>query len=286
MDKTIFHQSLTVYYRMEGIGQEGLSVREDPMSQGRLPGPPVLLLHGFAEDNSIWDGQVEYLKKNYRVIIPDLPGSGRSSLLRGETSMENLADFVAAILDGENIRQCVLIGHSMGGYIALAFAEKYPDRLKALGLFHSTAYADSEEKKIARRKGIEFIRKNGSSSFIRQSIPNLFAERSRKEQPGIIAGLIDRYINFNPDSLIYYYNAMIRRPDRTEILKKFTKPILFIIGSQDNAVPLEDSLQQSHMPGLSYIHILENTGHLGMLEDREGSNLILDEFLGQIRAIS
>ena len=262
MNKTIIHRSLAVFYRSEGEGE----------------GQPILLLHGFMEDGSIWDRQVDYLKRGFRLLIPDLPGSGGSSLLPGETSMEDMADYVKAILDAEGIERCVMIGHSMGGYIALAFAEKFPDRLRAFGLFHSSAYPDSEGKKTIRRKSIEFIRKHGAPEFIRQSIPNLFAEHYREEHPEIVAGLIDRHAGFNPGSLIYYYNAMIDRPDRTQILKDFPGPVLFIIGDRDNAIPLADSLQQSHIPGLSYIHILENCGHVGMLEKSSSCKFLHEIF--------
>jgi pimeloyl-ACP methyl ester carboxylesterase len=263
MNKTIIHRSLTLSYRVEGVEGTGL---------------PVLLIHGFAEDGAIWDGQVEYLKQRYRLIIPDLPGSGQSSPLSGPTTLEELADLIKALLDAEGIAQCILIGHSMGGYLTLAFAEKYPDRLKALGLFHSIAFADSDEKKTGRQKSIEFIRKNGSPAYIRQSAPNLFAGSSRQEHPELITSLIDRYAAFPPDTLVYYQQAMISRPDRAHILQQFPGPVLFIIGEQDAVIPLESSLRQTHIPALSHIHLLENSGHMGMIENSAASNPILDDF--------
>ena len=261
MDKTIVYRSLNIHYREEGEGF------------------PVLLIHGLGEDSALWDAQVAYLGKEYRLIVPDLPGSGRSPLTPGEPSIDELADAVKALCDKAGVGQCILIGHSMGGYVALAFAEKYPDRLRAFGLFHSTAYADSEEKKATRRKTIEFIRKNGSPAFMRQSVPNLLAESTREKRPEIMNGLIDRYSGFQPESLIYYQEAMIRRPDRVSVLQHFTGPVLFIIGGQDKSVPLEHSLQQCHIPVLSHIHILENAGHMGMLEDSQRSNRILQTFI-------
>jgi pimeloyl-ACP methyl ester carboxylesterase len=261
VDKTISSGPHTLFYRDEGSGL------------------PVLLLHGFAEDGSIWNKQTEQLKTNYRLLIPDLPGSGRSSALTGDTSMEKMAEDILLLFDQEEIQHCVLIGHSMGGYISLAFAEKYPERLKGLGLFHSTAYPDTEEKKTARRKSIEFIQKNGSAPFIRQSTPNLFAPETRKDHPELIDEMIDRYSNFSPDSLAYYYEAMIRRPDRTAILEHSKNPVLFVIGSHDQAVPPQQALQQSHIPALSHIHILNHSGHAGMLEEPGQSYRILQSYL-------
>lgn len=238
---------------------------------------PLVLLHGFAEDSSLWDRQKEYLKDKHRLITADLPGSG-SAPLTGDTSMEGLAAAIKARLDAENIEQCIMVGHSMGGYVTLAFAELYPDRLKAIGLFHSTSYADTEEKKAARRKGIEFIQKNGAAPFIRQSTPNLFSERSRQEHPEWVSGLIQQYSSFNPDALVRYYEAMIHRPDRSHLLKSFKGPVLFIIGGQDSAVPLASSLQQCHMPSIAHIHILKDAGHMGMIEDSDRAARILDSF--------
>ncbi|HWK08283.1 MAG TPA: alpha/beta fold hydrolase [Puia sp.] len=248
--------------------------------EGEGTGSPVVLLHGFAEDGAIWNQQLAFLKKNHLLIIPDLPGSGQSSPLSGPITLEELAEFIKAILDAEKITQCILIGHSMGGYITLAFAEKYPDRLKALGLFHSIAFADSEEKKAGRQKSIEFIGKNGAPAYIRQSTPNLFSEYSRKAHPEWITSLTDRYAASIPaDTLIYYQQAMISRPDRSQVLAQFPKPVLFIIGQQDNVIPLDASLRQTHIPVLSYIHLLENSGHMGMIEDSAASQNILHDFL-------
>lgn len=261
MFKTILHQSSPLFYKVEGAGL------------------PVVLIHGFAEDGALWDRQVNELKEHYQLIIPDLPGSGQSAARPGTTTLEDLSDSIKTILDAEGIEQGVLIGHSMGGYITLAFAEKYPHRLKAFGLFHSTAYADSHEKITGRQKSVEFILKNGAPAYIRQSMPPLFAEGTRKQHPELITRLIDRYADFNPNALAGYQQAMISRPDRTHVLLQFPKPILFIIGEQDSLLPLDASLRQTHMPRITHIHLLENSGHMGMLENSSRSSHILDDFL-------
>lgn len=257
----IVDNDLSLYYRDEGVGS------------------PVLLIHGFSEDGGIWEQQTDLLKDKYRLLIPDLPGSGRSSLLTGEPSIEALAEAIRLLLDKEKIGKCVLIGHSMGGYITLAFAEKYPERVSAFGLFHSTAYADSEEKRATRRKSIDFIRKNGAAAFVRQSTANLFAGSTQTARPELINEMIDRYSGFSPDALAYYQQAMINRPDRVAVLRSFAGPILFIIGAGDQAVPPEHSLQQCHIPRLSHVHILGSTGHEGMLEEVGRSSACLHSFL-------
>jgi pimeloyl-ACP methyl ester carboxylesterase len=173
----------------------------------------------------------------------------------------------------------IIIGHSMGGYITLALAAKYPDLLQGFGLFHSTAFADSDEKKTARRRSIEFMQTHGSDEFIRQSTPNLFTEAYRIKNNAILEDMIARYSNFDPLALIAYYEAMIQRPDRTAVLKSFNKPILFIIGKNDKAIPFEDSMKQCHLPQLASVQILEKAAHMGMWEEKEKSSQALLSFL-------
>ncbi len=260
MDKKISYKNKSVSYRV--IGQ----------------GNPVVLLHGFAEDKEIWIRQVKALENNYQLIIPDLPGSGGSEST-GDLSMDSMADTIKHILNEEGISETVLIGHSMGGYVSIAFADKYPDSLKALGFFHSSSYADNDEKKAARKKNSAFIQKNGSHAFLQQSTPGLFCDASKTAFPGIVETIIERYKDFSPAALAAYQLAMSERPDRREVLKNIVKPVLFIIGQHDSAIPFQDSMEQSHLPALSYIHILKQSGHMGMLEETEKSNLILQDFL-------
>lgn len=173
----------------------------------------------------------------------------------------------------------VVIGHSMGGYIALALAEKYPELLRGLGLFHSTAYADSEEKKQSRKKIVEAIGEKGVAEFVRASVPNLFSPVTRKENPGLVEKQIARSCNFSAEAIVNYQLAMMQRPDRTMVLKNCSVPVLFILGKYDTAVPLKDGLEQCSLAELNYIHILEKAGHLGMQEELAETNTILLKYL-------
>jgi len=248
-------------------------------------GKPVVLIHGFGEESDVWRNQIEFLKDKFQLIIPDLPGSGKSEMI-DDMSMEGMAEVIKTILDSEFPKvppsggfRGAMIGHSMGGYILLAFVEKYWNHLDALGLFHSSAYPDNEEKKTARRKGIEFINHHGAFEFLKTTTPNLFSPKTRDERPELIDEQISRLSNFSPAPLVSYYEAMMERPDRTEILQKASVPVLFIMGKYDNAVPLEDGLEQCHLPEKSYIYILHQSGHMGMLEEVDTSNRILEKFL-------
>jgi pimeloyl-ACP methyl ester carboxylesterase len=167
----------------------------------------------------------------------------------------------------------------MGGYITLAFAEKYPERLTRFGLFHSSAYADNEERKANRKKNIEFINKHGTRKYLEQAIPKLFSEEFYKKNPGIIKELINKYSGIPESTLVHYTEAMMNRPDRVHVLKNFPGPVLFILGEFDTAVPLEQGLKQCHIPGISYIYICAHSGHMGMLEEPEFCLKAIRDFL-------
>lgn len=245
-------------------------------------GKPVVLIHGFGETRSIWARQVEFLKDRYRLIVPDLPGSGESEM-QDDMSIEGMANSVKAIMDAEGTvvpgSGFTVIGHSMGGYITLALAEKHDAELAAFGLFHSSAFADSEEKVAARRKSIGFIREHGAHSFLETATPKLFATASLEKYKTIIDELIEDGHNFSADALVSYYESMIKRPDRTDVLKKAKVPVLFVMGEHDSAIPLADGLKQCHLPERADINILHDSGHMGMLEETGKSNLILEKFL-------
>ena len=279
MNKQIEIAGKKIFYRVHG--------------HGKL----VMLVHGFGETGDVWKNQIPYLKDDFQLVIPDLPGSGESDLV-DDMSIEGMAEVIKIIFDKEKKLQVseasqvsplggdlegagALIGHSMGGYITLAFASRYPDYLSAFGLFHSSAFADSEEKKETRKKGIEFIKVHGAFEFLKNSTPNLFSPLSKDEKPELIDGFIRSLNNFSDQSLVSYYGAMMQRPDRTDLLKTIQLPVLFVMGEYDNAVPLQDGLKQAHMSEKSYIHILHQSGHMGMLEEPDNSNHILKQFLSE-----
>jgi pimeloyl-ACP methyl ester carboxylesterase len=262
-DKTIYYKDCVIYYKIIGKGK------------------PAIFLHGFAEDGNVWQYQIDHLKDQYQLIIPDIPGSGQSAIANRQTGVDidELAESIKAILDEEKIINCTMIGHSMGGYITLALAEKYPGLLNGFGLFHSSALADSDEKKQARLKSIDFIKANGSVAFIKSTTPGLFAASFTKNHSEAINSLVDNGKNFVEEALIQYYNAMKDRPDRSNVLLNFNAPVLFIIGENDKAIPLDISLKQCYLPKQSHIFILKDSAHMGMWEEKDRSNKIISDFL-------
>lgn len=246
-------------------------------SKGR--GPAIVLLHGFCEDSSIWDEfKTDLLEEKYRVICIDLLGFGDSDTIEN-ASIEKMADIVAQVVDHLGLEQFILVGHSMGGYVSLAFAENNADKLLGLGLFHSQPFADSEEKKNGRQKSIDFIQQHGHILYVKQLIPKLFAEKFAKSQAFLVDKLIYRASKYQSAGIVNALKAMMQRPDRSKVLETFSKPVLFIIGKEDEAIPAENSIAQTHLPAQGSIHLLDKVGHMGMFEAKKQTQKILRQFV-------
>jgi pimeloyl-ACP methyl ester carboxylesterase len=233
----------------------------------------VVLLHGFGADSSTWNDYATVLEKDYTVILPEY------ATLSYLKTIEDYADFVHEQLVEKGIEKCAVIGHSMGGYIALAFAEKYPQMLSGFGLFHSTSFADSDEKKVARNKIIETIKKSGSEVFIRASTPTLYAEEFVKLNPFVIAKHIEYASQFPPEALVAGMQAIRDRPDRRAVLKALRVPVMFIIGEKDKSISPADSKSQIMIPKFFSSSILDNVAHMGMVEERDHCLAFLERFL-------
>ena len=247
-------------------------------------GPAVILLHGFGEDHHIFNSTVTALEKTYTVYTPDLLGTGMSPIntFPSNFSIEYVADSTAALIQHEKIENCILLGHSMGGYVTLAFAKKYPQYLKGFGLLHSTALPDTPIKIENRLRGITFIEKFGAATFLETTAPNLFGTYTQKNHPQLITEFIQSIPSFSNGALTSYYQAMMQRPDLTSVLETTSLPVLFILGDQDMPVALEDTLPQTKMPQTAYLYVLENCGHMGMLEQPIHFNKAVLGFLDKV----
>lgn len=225
-------------------------------------GSPIVLLHGFCETHQIWNGLAEELAKDFRVITPDLPGFGQSQLPTWPFAIDNIGDQLIGWLSNLKINKPVIIGHSLGGYVALAMAGKDPSSLSGLGLFHSTAFADSEEKKSNRDKTIDFVGKFGVAPFVETFVPGLFHQ---KDNPAI--NFVREMALATPlETLINYSKAMRDRPSREEFLKGFQGNVLVAAGMFDSMIPFSVLQQVSKLAPNTMFQPLENTGHMGMFE--------------------
>ncbi len=237
---------------------------------------PLILLHGYGEDAKIWDTIKAAFWPNLNVLTPSY--ASRSDL----QSIDEYAEAVYNDLQSQNINRGVLIGHSMGGYIALAIAEKYPDFVKGLGLFHSTSYADSEEKKANRDKNIIAIEEKGAAGFLKDFVKNMYSDEFAENNPGIVEEHSKAVSQLPPAALKAGMSAMKDRPDRRHVLEKASYSVLFIIGMKDKAVKPEEALEQVNLPANSSQLILENAGHMGMVEEPDDCLEIIQSFWQRI----
>lgn len=241
-------------------------------------GKAVALLHGFLEDHSIWNNFSDKLSKKYTVISIDLPGFGKSSVFSNLHSMGFMAKAVKHILNEENIDKCVLTGHSMGGYVSLAFAEFYPEKLKGLVLFHSQAAADSDEAKINRNRTIEIV-EGDHASFIHSFVPTLFAEKNVKIFSSAIQNLREISAKTSKDGIVASLAGMRDRNDSRKLIAETDVPVYFIVGKKDSKIALPVVMEQLSLPKNSEAIILDEVGHMGFIEAEDTTYLALESFI-------
>jgi pimeloyl-ACP methyl ester carboxylesterase len=230
-------------------------------------GEAIILIHGFCESKAVWQDMMPELSKQYRVIALDLGGFGESSELLPELpSVMSLADQVNELLLSLQIDKCVMIGHSLGGYVSLAFGDKYTEKLQGLGLFHSTALADSDEKRKTRNNVIEFVEKNGVEPYINNFVEPLFYSGRKAEVQSAIDFVKNIALQTPQKTLIETVKAMRDRKNRTNVLAKVDCPVMFIIGREDTSVVFESYADQIVLPLDASIHIINRCGHMGMFE--------------------
>lgn len=239
----------------------------------------IVLVHGYPENSTVFDLQTEFLKQHFTVLLPDLPGAGQSEYNEELKTIEDFADAVHSIIENEQLNKVYLLGHSMGGYITLAFAEKYPDKLHGFGLIHSHASADDDAKKENRRKTIESVQKYGSEPFVNTMVPGLFTEENQTKLKTEINALVDNFKVIEERSIVRFTEIMINRKDTTHVLKNAKVPVLFILGEEDQSAKLEAVLPQTYLADETYIKILSDVAHMGMLEDPDSVNETIQDFV-------
>lgn len=229
-------------------------------------GRAIVLLHGFLGSHEIWSDFVKKLSKRYRIITIDLPGHGKTPSIGYYHSMELLAQSVKAVLNTARVRRYIIAGHSMGGYAALAFSELFPENVSGLCLFHSTAYADSEEKKKDRDRVIRHVKRE-HKYYVAEVVTTLFApdniERLKPEVEKVkrIASATTQ------QSIINSLEGMKERKNRDMMLKFAEYPILFIVGKKDSVINYETMYPQMGLCKFPSVVMLEDAGHMGFYED-------------------
>ena len=245
-------------------------------------GNPIVLLHGYLESQEIWYSFAEKLiKGGQRVITLDLPGHGMSATVGEEHTMEHMAGAVNAVLVEQKIEKCMVVGHSMGGYVALAFAKAFPEKVAGLCLFHSTPNPDSDEKRTNRDREIELIKTGKKELIVKTAIPNAFAKDSLKRCADMVEEATIIAMETENEGIVACLNGMKNRPDSNDFLKAFTQPVLMIFGAKDNYITPEITSALKERFSMHKTMILENSGHMGFVEEEKRSVEIISEFAEQ-----
>lgn len=224
---------------------------------------PLVLLHGFALDQQIWE-EVSPLLDDMPVHKPGFPGLSDTPMLQ-DCTMATLTDWLIAWLDERQIQQCVLAGHSMGGYVVMEMLARAPHRLKGVLLVHSHVYGDTPEKRQDRNKAIRFVEQHGTAVWVREFLPPLFSDRFLQAQPAITSRLFQRYHTIPTNVITAYLAAMRDRANRLEALQT-TLPVGFIMGELDKHAPLDKNLSQACLPDRAGVYLMQQVAHMGMYE--------------------
>jgi pimeloyl-ACP methyl ester carboxylesterase len=242
-------------------------------------GTAVVLLHGFLENKTMWDKYVSALSKYHRVITIDLLGHGETECLGYVHTMEDQADIIFAVLISLRIRKIVLVGHSMGGYVALAFAELYPDNVKGLFLLNSTSRADSDERKINRDRAIKAVKQN-HTNFVRISITNLFSEDNREVLAKEIEKVKLQALKTPLQGIVASLEGMKIRKDREVLLHFAPYPIQLVLGKKDGVLIYQETIEQ--IEGTKVELTTFPDGHMSHIENEKELKIVLLEFLKKI----
>ncbi|HMB21713.1 MAG: alpha/beta fold hydrolase [Chloroflexota bacterium] len=229
----------------------------------RGKGTPLVLLHGYPLDHHLWDEVAPLLEDTFDLILPDLRGFGESTTVDSFYAMEDFASDIAGLLDQLRIQKAAIAGHSMGGYVALAFARLYPERVLGLGLVASQAAADPPDRKEARYKSAAEVAEYGVASVVETMAPKFttnkrlqdFARQSMEQQ--------------QPAAYISALKAMAERVDSTPILSSFVFPVVLIHGDADGLIPIDRAREVKAALPQAHLVEISGAGHMPMMENKE-----------------
>src|ERR1051325_1163641 len=239
-------------------------------------GRPVVLIHGYPFNRSLWNEQVAALSSSYRVIAPDLRGFGESDAASGTATMNAMAQDVALLMDHLEISRAAIGGLSMGGYVALAFYKQFPSRVRALVLADTRAQGDTEEGKQTRAQQAEKALNEGMAGIADAMLPKLLPPDTVSKHPEIVKFVRDMMLQTKPEGAAAALRGMAEREDQTELLSKITVPTLILVGAEDAITPVADSEKMQNAIDDSRLVVLDHAGHVSNLERTQQFN---DAFL-------
>jgi len=246
-------------------------------------GAPVVLLHGYLETSDVWYEFADKLSENFRVITVDLPGHGGSDSYGSSHTMEFMASVVKGLLESLSLEKVFLTGHSLGGYVTLAFVDFYPDSLSGCCLFHSQPFPDTPEIIEKRMREIALIREGNKELFYPENIKRMYATSNLQKFSGALQQSLEIASGLEGAGIIAVLNGMMMRPSRLHVMEKGLVPCLWILGALDNYIPCEIIRTRVKLPSNAMIVVLENSGHMGFIEEEELSVKILTDFIRDIK---
>jgi pimeloyl-ACP methyl ester carboxylesterase len=248
--------------------------------QDRGTGPVVVLLHGFLEDSSLWNFLMPSIQNNFRTLLIDLPGHGLSEPLDEVQEMGLIAEAVAAVLDSCKVDKATIIGHSMGGYIAMAFADLFPEKLEGLCLFHSHPFEDVPMKKLERLRIVDAI-EAGKKDFIRLALPNFIASQNQERLQSEIEQMIRVGEQTSLEGVKLALKGMALRQDCSHLLATLNCSKFVVIGDSDPSVPVDRLLSFCKDKKIAH-SLIKGCGHMGYIEQPETCKAVLFDFLKKL----
>lgn len=249
------------------------------LDEGTTTGFPLIFVHGFPFNKWMWEKQLHAIKGNYRLIAYDVRGHGETEAGTPTLSVSQFADDLISLMDELHIEKAIVVGLSMGGYIALNAIKKNQDRFAGLVLCDTQCGADTAEGKEKRRKTIEFIKRNGLTVYAQESLKNLFAPASLVKKMNEVLLIEDTILKGKAENICLTLQALADRKETCASLKKIKIPVAIFVGREDTVTSPETAEKMHTSIKGSTLHIIEEAGHLSNLENPEMFNVALLEFL-------
>lgn len=245
-------------------------------------GSVIVLLHGYLESAEVWKNFSNALSSGFRIITIDLPGHGQSGVGNDINTMEFMASAVKDVIDDAGISKIFLIGHSMGGYVTLAFLELFSEYLTGYCLFHSHPLADVPEIIAKRKRDISFIEDGKKEQMIPQFIQKLYAAKNIDKLQSAFVRSLAIASKTDKGTIIADLKGMMARSDRAYLIEEGKVPFLWILGAMDSHIDYQAIQQKVRLPENAKVVVLKNSGHLGFIEEEDLSVKVLEDFVKRI----
>lgn len=242
-------------------------------------GKVIVLIHGYLESMEVWENLTGRLSQKFRILRIDLPGHGRSDLYSDMNSMELMAEAIKELLDFHGIKKAFLVGHSMGGYAALAFLQLFPEYLSGYSLFHSHPLSDTAEAVEKRKQNIVLAENGKKDEMIPGFVRGLYAPENLDKLKEAVKKSVSVASGTDKKTIIADLRGMMARPDRTNLVREAKVPFLWILGTMDSHIDYRAIQQKVRLPENAQIVVLENSGHMGFIEEEELSVKAIEDFV-------